>query len=229
MFHSTRPLTPTTAFQQTDLPTTTAYPAQDTMPLAADATSSTLSPSLLQDLQRYADPMFAKLLPIVAASMRHGKALSLSIELNDRPLSLTLHPRRQLYYCEIDLCALPDEPLSRISLQRVEPDADVETLLDRRRHIGSLRPLLWHLALRGAHAELLPELAGPVRCRVTLGVPLLGLPVDGATRRLIQHMKAAPVSIDELLPATLLGRGKIQRVWNALYLQSALMVSRGIA
>ncbi len=226
MFSSTRPLTPSTEFQQTDLPTT----LQALLPLVpsmASESPTTLSPSLLLDLQRYGDdPVAAKLLPVVAASVRHGKALSLAIEMGHQGLSLTLHPRRQVYYCEVDLCSLPDDALSRISLREVQPDADIEKLFDGSRHIGSLRPLLWHLALRGAHAEPLPELAGPVRCRVTLGVPLSGLPIDGATRRLIQRMKFAPVSIDELMPATMLSRASIQRIWNALYLQSALMVSR---
>lgn len=229
MFSSTRPLTPRTEFQQTDLPTSPA----SVLPFAQGqetAAPTTLSPSLLLDLQRYAaDPVSAHLLPVVAASVRHGKALSVLLELGDRELNLTLHPRRQVYYCEVDLCALPDGALCRLALREVKPDADIETLLDGRRHIGSLRPLLWHLALRGAHSEPLPELAGPVRCRVTLGVPLTGLPIDGAARRLIQRMKFAPVSIDELLPATALSRASVQRIWNALYLQSALMVSRAFA
>lgn len=224
MFNPTRPTPASTDFDSTDLLTTLAGPVE------AEPPGSTLSPSLLQDLRRYAeDPVGGDLLPVVAASVRHGKALSAVLESRDRRLSLTLHPRRQVYYCEIDLCALPDEPLSRIRLLQVEPDADVGALLDGSRHIGSLRPLLWHLALRGGFAEALPELEGPVRCRVTLGAPLNGLPIDGATRRLIQRMKVAPLSIDELLPTTVLTRPKIQRVWNALYLQSALMVSRGFA
>ena len=85
---------------------------------------------------------------------------------------------------------------------------------------------MWHLALRGSNSALLPEIAGPVRCRVALGTPLFGLPVDGTTKRLIQRMKAAPVSLDELLADTMLRRAAVQRIWNALYLQSALMVSR---
>lgn len=229
MFSSTRPLMPSTTFQQTDLPTTLVGPAEE-WAASSESPGSTLSPSLVQDLQRYAaDPASAHLLPIVAASVRHGKALSVLLGLNDETLHLTLHPRRQVYYCERDLCALPDESLSRIHLRRVEPDVPIDALFDGKRHIGSLRPLLWHLALRGAHAELLPELAGDVRCRVTLGVSLTGLPIDGPARRLIQRMKSAPVSIDDLAPATLLTRATIQRVWNALYLQSALMVSRGLA
>jgi hypothetical protein len=182
---------------------------------------------VLLDLQRFAvDPAAAELLAVVAASVRHGTPLSLALELGDRPLALTLHPRRQVYYCDLDLCALGDQALSGIKLLSVQPDPDVASLFQEPLHRGSLRPLLWHLALRGLHAELLPEIAGPVRCRVALGISLGGLPVDGTTRRLIQRMKAAPVSVEDLLAESILGRVAIQRVWNALYLQSALMVSR---
>jgi hypothetical protein len=94
--------------------------------------------------------------------------------------------------------------------------------------IGSLRPLLWHLALRGAREDLLPEISGQIRCRLAFGISLSGLPMDGATQRLIQRMRSAPVAIEDLLPESHLSRGAIQRIWNALYLQSALMVSRAL-
>lgn len=238
MFRSTLPASPTTGFPQTDHPSTLADLSPQALARAGDAGPSTLSPSLLRDLSRYAaDPVSAQLLPVVAASMRHGKALSLLVGLDDRTLSLALHPRRQLYGCDLDLCALLDQSFSRIRLQRVEsdesldavPGSEIEPPLATHAHIGSLRPLLWHLALRGAFGELLPELAGELRCRVTLGVTLTGLPVDGAIRRLVQRMKSAPLSIDELMSATPLSRRTVQRVWNALYLQSALMVSRRMA
>lgn len=223
MFQATRPSPSSTTFEPTDLATTSHGDEPGEV-------CSTLSPSLLQDLKRFTEgPGATDLLPVVAASVRHGKALSVTLMLHDTQLSLTLHPRRQVYYCDRELCVLPDEVLAQVSLLRLEPDADVESLFGGRRHIGSLRPLLWHLALRGSRAELLPELAGPVRCRVPLGVPLEGLPIDGSVRRLVQRMKSAPLSIDELAGATPLSRAMLQRVWNALYLQSALMVSRGIS
>jgi hypothetical protein len=188
---------------------------------------TTLSPSLLLDLKRFAqDPIEADLLAVVAASVRHGKPLSLALELDEQPLDLTLHPQRQIYYGSRDICSLADEALARVKLLRVQPDADTKALLESRPHIGSLRPMLWHLALRGSQSKLLPEIAGPVRCRLALGISLNGLPINGMTKRLIARMKDAPVSVEDLLDGTLQGRAAVQRVWNALYLQSALMVSR---
>ncbi len=189
--------------------------------------SAHVSPSLLLELKPFSeDPASADLLSLVAASARHGKPLSLALQLDDQPLSLTLDPQRQVYYSTRDLCVLSDDVLARVNLQRIEPSVDLNPPADSRLHTGSLRPLLWHLALRGAQSRLLPELAGPVRCRVALGTPLGGLPIDGATKRLIERMKGAPVSMEDLLTGTILGRAAIQRIWNALYLQSALMVTR---
>ncbi|CAD5373434.1 hypothetical protein RA210_U30346 [Rubrivivax sp. A210] len=227
MFADTTPLTAAPDFERTGVLTTLSFEDCETPTPALDIERSTLSPSLLLDLKRYAaEPASADLLAVVAASVRHNTPLTLALELDGRPLELTLHPRRQLYYCELDLCAQPDQALAGLCVRRVEADAEVGSLFEARLHTGSLRPLLWHLALRGSNAALLPEIAGPVRCRVALGTPLFGLPVDGTTKRLIQRMKAAPVSLDELLADTLLRRAALQRIWNALYLQSALMVSR---
>ena len=227
MFEKTQPQAAGSAFNPTGFLSTLANDEADTKPGSLDTASNTLSPSLLLDLRRFAqDPTEADLLAVVAASVRHGKPLSLALELDDRPLDVTLNPQRQVYYGSRDLCSLTDEALARVKLLRVEPDADAKALLESRAHIGSLRPMLWHLALRGAQAQLLPEIAGPVRCRLALGVSLNGLPINGMNRRLIERMKGAPVSVDDLLDGNLQGRVAIQRVWNALYLQSALMVSR---
>jgi hypothetical protein len=225
MFKNTLPQQPS-GFEHTDVLATRA--AADEPDTTATGTLGTISPSLLQDLKSFADdPASAELLTLVATSARHGKPLSLRLRLDDQPLPLTLDPGKQVYYSSRDLCALTDEVLSRITLERIEVSVEpAATGPDARLHIGSLRPLLWHLALRGAQSTLLPELAGPVRCRVALGTPLGGLPIDGTTKRLIERMKGAPVSLDDLATGSVLGRTAIQRIWNALYLQSALMVTR---
>ena len=227
MFEKTRPQEAGSAFHATGFLSTLSNDEAHAQSTSSAPSNITLSPSLLLDLKRFAeDPAEADLLAVVAASVRHGKPLSLALELDEQPLLLTLHPQRQIYYGSRDLCSLTDDALARVKMLRVEPDVDPKALLEGRAHIGSLRPMLWHLALRGAQSRLLPEIAGPVRCRLALGVSLNGLPINGMNRRLIERMKGAPVSVDDLLDGNLQGRLAIQRVWNALYLQSALMVSR---
>jgi len=230
MFQNTHPLGVSTGFEPTDIPTTHMDGRAGAFADTETPAASALSPSLLRDLKRFAnEPAAADLLAVLAASVRHGKPLSLSLDLDGRAVDLTLHPLRQVCYSTLDLCALGDAALSQIRLLRVEPDRDPASLLAGRLHVGSLRPLLWNLAMRGAHTGLLPEIAGPVRCRLALGNSLSGLPIDGSRKRLIQRMKAAPVSLDDLLSDTALGRAAVERLWNALYLQSALMVTRAFS
>lgn len=230
MFRNTHPLAQSTGFDQTDIPTTRMNDLPGGFADTQAQAANPLSPSLLRDLKRFAaEPAAADLLAVLAASVRHGKPLSLALELDDRPLKLSVHPLRQLYHCALDLCAQSDEALARLRLLRVEPDQEPDVAGASRGHSGSLRPLLWHLATRGAHNGLLPEIAGPVRCRMALGNTLSGLPIDGSRKRLIQRMRLTPVSLDDLLSQTALTRTAVERLWNALYLQSALMVTRAFS
>lgn len=225
--HTPRP--GTSDFPPTDVASTLIL--DDAAPaVAANTVTSTLSPSLLQDLRRFSeDPVSADLLVVVAASVRHGKSLVLELEQEGRAIHVSVNPRQQLYFSSIDVCALTDRALAGLALVRVEPQPSSDRLARRGLQAGPLRPLLWHLALRGARTSLLPEISGPIRCRLAYGVSLSGLPMDDATRGLLRRMGSAPVSLDDLLAGSPLSRVAVQRVWNALYLQSALMVSRALS
>lgn len=227
MSHRSTPPSPTSAFGPTVSLTTLSWDATHPRDSTHGADPQTLSPSLLSDLRRFADdPIDADLLPVVAASARHNNPLSLELALNGQACTLVLDPARQVYSCEWDLCTLTDQALQQLRLVRVRSGSPAAVPDSQAPRLGSMRPLLWHLALRGAQQDLLPELAGPVRCRVTKSMALTGLPVDGATKRLMQLMSGAPVALEDLLKDTQLSRMRVQRIWNALYLQSALMVSR---
>jgi hypothetical protein len=227
MFHNTRPQAGRTIFEPTgNLSTIPFMPEADSESMA-DGESSLLSESMLEDLRRFkAEPLLGNLLAVVAACVRHDKPLSVTLAVDGQQLALTIHPRRQVFYCATDLCALADPEFAQLTLERIEPEAEVQTLLSSGLEARPLRPLLWHLAMRGPNAELLPELSGNVRCRIVFGTSLEGLPVERPVRRAILLMKVAPISIDDLLPRARMGRVAAQRAWNALYLQSALMVTR---
>lgn len=195
-------------------------------PSQSSTTRATLSPSVLMDLKRFAEqPESADLLVVVAAALRHGRPLRVRIDLDGQNLPLILDPQRQLFRCAMDLCGLSDQAMRRVKLLSVGegPEASDEEVGLRN---GLLRPLAWHVAMRGDRAELLPELKGAVRCRVTRGVSIGGVQLDGALKRIIERMKYAPVSLDELVVGSPLGAAMVQRLWNALYLQSGLMVTR---
>jgi hypothetical protein len=227
MFHITRPMGGRSQFEPTGTHTTIPFMPAEASDALAGGPPSLLSSSVLEDLQRFkAEPLLGNLLAVVAACVRHDKPLSVTLAVDGQQLALTIHPRRQVFYCAEDLCALGDAAFALLAIERIEPEAEVQALLGSGLAARPLRPLLWHLAMRGPNAELLPELAGNVRCRMVFGTSLDGLPVERPVRRAILLMKVAPISIDDLLPRARLGRVAAQRVWNALYLQSALMVTR---
>ncbi|MDH4060301.1 MAG: hypothetical protein OEU94_05765 [Aquincola sp.] len=193
---------------------------------------STLSPSLLSDLQRFADEECeTDLLPVLAASVRHAKALAMELHLGEADVMLLVFPREQTFRCSLDLCALPPEATTRLRLVRVGPvlESQSQATADAATpHVGILAKILWLLALHGARDELLPEIAGPVRYRLAPGVPLRSLPMDPWIQPLLQGLRGEPATIEELDTPTELARARARRLLNAIYLQGRLMVTRSL-
>jgi hypothetical protein len=189
---------------------------------------SSLSPSLLQDLLRFSmQEGEIELLYAVAASVRHGKPLSLSLQMGGAPLVASINPRLQIYRAPWNLCALQPSDLVDLRLIRVEPEsASVSPAANLRVHVGPLRPLLWRLALFGPRQELLPEIAGSVRYRIAFGLSLAGLPVEPAWMPMLQRLRAMPSSLEELTAGRAPKCAAACRLLNAVYLQSGLMISR---
>jgi hypothetical protein len=229
MDNPTIPYSDTTQFRPTDVPTT-ILDDEDTLPPSTFTT--TLSPSLLSDLKRFADePGGTELLPVVAASVRHAKPLALHLQHGRSVLRLSVFPRDQLFHCPVNLCTLSHAELARLRLIHVEPEGTLAPFApDGSRcsalAFGALAPLLWLFALHGARSELLPEIAGTVRYRLAPGVAGRGLPIDKSDMPLLQHLQRSASSLDELAGWTVLDPARVRRILNALYLQSGLIISR---
>jgi hypothetical protein len=193
---------------------------------------TTLSSSLLSDLRRFSsDPGGTELLAVMAASVRHAKPLAVHLQHDRGLIILSVFPREQLFECAADLCALPHGDLFRLRLVHVEPEVPLEphelrSEPGRPARFTPLAPLLWMLAMHGSTSDLLPELAGPARYRLSAGLSLAGLPIDNMTMPLLEKMRNRPVSLNELAGWTVLGRPRVRRLLNALYLQSGLMITR---
>lgn len=229
MFSHTVPLT-------TQFGPTTPFSEADALPAAADTSTdsvySTLSSSLLSDLRRFGDAADdIELLPAIAASVRHGRPLALFVRSGQGLLRLSVFPRAQLFHCAVDVCALPFDELARLRLARVEP----ETALSPVRSAGAagnplefapLGPLLWVLAEYGSRSELLPEIAGVVRYRLAPGFSPHDLPVEQSAMPLLQRLRTATSSLQDLCEWTVRGPERVSRLLNALYLQAGLMVLR---
>ncbi len=233
MDNPTIPFSDTTQFRPTDV-ASTIFDGDDAevgVPLPSTFTT-TLSPSLLSDLKRFADePGGTELLPVLAASVRHARPLALHLQHGRSVLRLSVFPRDQLFHCPQNLCALSHAELARLRLVHVEPEGLLAPFApDGSRcstlEFGALAPLLWLLALHGARGELLPEIAGTVSYRLAPGVTMRGLPIDRSDMPLLQHLQRSTSSLDELAGWTVLDPTRVRRLLNALYLQSGLIISR---
>jgi len=171
------------------------------------------------------------LLIVVAACLRHARPLSVHLQHANAVVELSLFPREHLYHSSVDLAALTPIELSGLQMLRVQPQASLDSPgLDRRplqeSELRPLRPLLWRLAMHGATSELLPEISGRAKFRVTPGGVPAELLLDERVQALLDRMRGRPSSLDELASTTTLERAQVRRLINALYLQSGLMITR---
>ena len=193
---------------------------------------SSLSPSLLEDLLRFENrERGADVLEVLAACVRHGRALTAHLQCGDRVLPLTAFPRERLAYCPVDLQAMIEaQPIDLPVLQvetavlRALGDREAE-LIGEPQFYRPLSPLLWALALHGTRDDLLPEVAGTAVYRVSPAFDLT-LSADETLRELLRRMRRSVSSLREIAEWPGLDRSKAARLINALYLQSGLIVSR---
>jgi hypothetical protein len=227
----TLPFAETTQFNPTDA-ASTVFDGVDSLP--PSTFTSTLSPSLLSDLKRFADePGGTELLPVLAASVRHARPLALHLQQGRGVVRLSVFPREQLFHCPVSLVALSHAELVRLRLVHVEPESLLAPFAPDGSHcsaleFGALAPLLWRLSLHGARAELLPEIAGTVRYRLAPGAAMRGLPIDKCDMPLLQRLHSTPSTLEELCGWAVLEPVRVRRLLNALYLQSGLIITRAL-
>ncbi len=192
-----------------------------------------LSPSLLEDLRRFEsdDRPRAELIEVLAACIRHTQALGIVVRRLQRVMSLTVFPLDKLVHCAIPASELLGGDLVRIEVLQVEParlarPAPRHLAADTRGKFGPLATLLWEVALRGSRDTLLPELAGQAAYRVAPGTLLHGLRIPGAMASSIVRLRRQTCNLREIAEWPGLSLPRAARLINALYLQSALIVSR---
>jgi hypothetical protein len=199
---------------------------------------SALNPTLVQDLQRFdrgpaagASPgAMLDMLEVLAAALRHGRALLLHLQLDQRVLPLTVRPAERALQSPLALNQLLALRLPDLRVLRVEParDAGEPALADTGAPLFTepLGPLLWELALRGARDALLPEIGGVAAYRVAPGAELQGLELTGTLAAAVARLHRQTTPLREIAAWPGFDRDRAVRLLNALYLQAALMVSR---
>ena len=200
----------------------------------ADASTrlSSLNPSLMADLLRFEHGgRGADVLEVLAACVRHGRALTIHLQCTDKVLPLTVFPREQLVHCPVDpqtiMAAQPAElPVLQVETALLRPPGDHQALPADERHLyRPLAPLLWTFAVRGVRSELLPEVAGTAVYRVSPAFDVRQV-AEGRVRNVLQDMSRTVMSLREIAERTGLGLDVAARLINALYLQSGLIISR---
>lgn len=195
---------------------------------------SSLSPSLMVDLQRFEqNGRQTELLEVVAACVRHSRNLAIHLECDDRVLPLTIFPVSRLAHCPLAMPQFLQMRLNDLIVLHVE-QAVLKAPTDSERLINEtdlslfapLGSLTWELALRGSRSELLPEISARAAYRIPPGVDLRGLELTGSLAAAVTRMKRGTTNLKELASWPGFDRERAMRLLNALYLQAGLMVTR---
>lgn len=204
-------------------------------PASRPTALTSLSPSLLMDLQRadLGSPQ-RELLEVLAAGVRHTQPLAIDLVRDGQPLTLSIFPLSRRAHAPMTPAELLQSDLAALQVRRVRPattrpvaeSAPPGTPPLDPAHEGPLNPLLWAIALRGARGNLLPELAGKAAYRVSPGLDLDGLVVPASMAACIRRLRQQTCNLDEIAGWPQIGQARAMRLLNALYLQSGLIVSR---
>lgn len=194
---------------------------------------SSLSPSLLQDLQRFdQDNPQRELLEVLAAGVRHTQPLAIALAWERQALTLSVFPTQRLVHCPLPMADFVAGNLEAMQVRQVQPASLRPPGSAELARIGNpalyapLGPLLWAVALRGSRQALLPELAGQAAYRVAPGISLGGLDVPDAMAACISRLRRETCNLRGIADWQGIGVQRAMRLLNALYLQSGLIVSR---
>jgi hypothetical protein len=230
---------PTIPFGEPELMRASAYQRYldelqlDTAPGAISTRISQLSPSLQADLMRFGpDGSASEVVEVIAACVRHAKHVTIYLHCGGSVVPLTVFAQERLVHCPLPMDELIGKHLPDLRVMHVEPailrpPGDAEEALVGAGHLHHpLAPLLWEMAMRGVRRELLPEIAGPAVYRVAPGLDLSALPASGVLLATVQRLARRSATLRELADWPGMARERAIRLLNALYLQSALIVSR---
>jgi hypothetical protein len=188
---------------------------------------SALDRSLLQDLQRFEAQAQAQggleMLEVVAAAVRHGRKLTLMLQQEDHVLPLTVLPIARQVHAPMQAEKWTQLRWSTLKVLQVEPAI---SLVWPAEQSVPLSTVLWALALEGARAELLPEIAGSAAYRIMPFTDVAALDLTGSLGMAIDHLRRQTTPLREIATWPGFNRERASRLLNGLYLQAGLLVTR---
>ncbi len=172
------------------------------------------------------------LLEVLAAALRHGQALQLHLELDNRVIPVAVWPAARVVHSPMSLdgllaLRLPELRVLLVQPAGAEPPARPgDTLPNHRSPLGTL---LWELALRGARGTLLAQIAGSAAYRVSpgaeLGAELGDLGLVGTLAAAVERLRRDSRPLRDIAAWPGFDPDRACRLLNGLYLQAALIVS----
>lgn len=236
MFESTLPADATELMHLSDFHRQQEGARRDAETEAGVTRLTSLNATLLQDLLRF-DPAGdegagLEALEVLAAAVRHGRALLLHLQHHYRVIPLTVFAADGSLHCTLPLqqllaLELGDLRVLHVEPARLRPLSSGETArVGEARQYAALSPLLWELALRGARETLLPEITGPAAYRVAPGSALHRLGLSGSLESAVEQLRQRSCNVSEIATWPGFDRERATRLLNGLYLHAALIVSR---
>jgi len=196
-------------------------------------TATVLPTTLLADLNQLENSFAAgDTLEIIAACMRHREAALLYLQHEDLVWPVTLFPADMLYHSPRDMLQASKQALADLKVIAVEPPGVrppghwMHERVGQARHYMPLAPLLWQVALKGPRSSLLAEIGGTAAYRATRRPADSGLVAPGALAPAVERLHRESVSLRDMAGWPGLSVERASRLLNALYLTSALIVTR---
>jgi hypothetical protein len=208
--------------------------SDETLDSVAGATRlSSLTPSLMADLQRFGSETGSgalDMLAMLAASVRHGRSLRALVQVEQHQVPITLFPTARVAHSPLPMVTLLSGRVQDWRLVQVAPAqmkapgaAELQSLVH---NYTPLPLLLWAVSQRGSRESLLPEIAGTAAYRVTPSADLRLLELTGTVLAAVERLRRGTTNLRDIAGWPGFDRMRAQRLLNGLYLQAALLVSR---
>jgi len=171
-------------------------------------------------------------LELVAACVRHQESALLCLQYEEVVWPITLFVRQKVYHSPRDMTEAADTGMATLKVVAAEPPGVrvpghwMTERVAAAELYRPMAPLLWDLALRGPRRTLLTEIGGTAAYRLLQG-RIEGRPqLAGALGSAMDRLHRESASLRDIASWPGMSLERASRLLNALYLNSALMVTR---
>lgn len=192
-------------------------------------------PSTLQgDLYRMDErgDLERDVLEVIASCLRHREPALLYLHHQGLVWPVTVFPTHMLYHSPRDMVEASAQGLDDLRLIMLEPPGVrppghwMHERVANTEHYRPMEPLLWAMALKGPRRSTLDEVGGTAAYRALKHPGNEGLPCSGAVTSAIDRLRRESASLRDIAGWPGMSLERASRLLNAMYLVSALMITR---